>query len=107
MLKLKTKTEFTAPGSMDMVQTTIRLIIDGTFTDVNNVVPKGYFYYPDENGVLVTKPINFLTEWSDMTGIATLETGVSLSALKELVSRKLDQGNYFGTVASDFIEDND
>jgi hypothetical protein len=107
MLKLKTKTEFTAPGNMDMVTTTIRLIIDSQCTDRNNVVPKGYFYYPDENGVLITKPINFLTEWADITNITTLENGVSLLDLRAIVDLKLEAGNFFGTTVTDWEVDND
>jgi hypothetical protein len=107
MLKLKTKTEFTLPTKTGVVQSVIRLTIDSQFTDINNVIPNGYFYYPDENGVLMQRDTDFLTLWSDISSITTIEQGVSLADLEDIVRLKLESGNYYGTVSSDWIIDND
>lgn len=116
MLKLRTKTEFTAPGDRVNVTTTIRLIVDGIFFDANNADPKGYYYYNDENGKLVQKKINALKQWTDIesaeVSLPTLESSVNIKAnilqrLKEFVLLQImmEAGQNFGTTDTDWEED--
>ena len=113
MLKLRTKTEFEAPGDRVNVQTVIRVIIDGLFLDNNNADPKGYYYYNDENGKLVQKHIKSLKQWSDVELAETqLPPLASSTNLKSNILQRLSEffflqiqmeaGENFGTIASDW-----
>lgn len=120
MLKLKTKTEFTAPIDRGTVQTIIYFIIDGLFIDKNNIVPKGYYYWYDEEGNIYQRHIKDITllstvkQLEDNEVVPVLESTTNIydnviQRLKELVHLQMttEEPNNFGTVASDFIEDND
>ena len=116
MLKLRTKTEFTAPGDRVNVTTIIRLIIDGCFIDDNNINPTGYYYYNDENGRLVQKKINAMKQWETVEPIEetmpALESNVHVRAnfkqrLKEftLMQIMIEATANFGTTDTDWEED--
>ncbi len=56
MLKLRTKTVKTVPAQLPLrgtVDIILRIIIDKIEIDKNGITPKGYYYYLNENGLVV------------------------------------------------------
>lgn len=113
MLKLKTKTQFTAPTDRGSVITIVRLIIDKLEVDINNITPKGYYYYNDEEGKLVQKKINAMKLWQDVrTAEDSLPALESTSYLYDNIIQRLGEftflqlmieaGVNFGTVSTDW-----
>lgn len=113
MLKLKTKTAFTAPTERGTINTVIRLIVDGLFMDQNNITPQGYYYYYDENGDIITKKINAMKQWDFVnaaeSSLPVLESNIHL--YDNVIQRLTDFTFYqlgveeslnFGTTASDW-----
>lgn len=120
MLKLKTKTEFTAPTDRGTVQTTIRFIIDGLFIDKNNITPKGYYYWYDEDGKMYQRHIKDITlletvkQLEDNSVVPLLKSNINIydnviQRLGELTHLQItaEEKKNFGTLANDWVEDND
>jgi hypothetical protein len=120
MLKLKTKTEFTAPTDRGVVQTTIHFIIDGVFIDQNNITPRGYYYWYDEAGKIYQRHIGDPTllenvKLAEDNGVVpSLASTVSIYAniiqrLGEFTHLQMlaEETENFGTLASDWEVDND
>ena len=120
MLKLKTKTEFAAPTDRGTVQTIIRFIIDGLVIDQNNITPKGYYYWHDENGKIYQRFISDPTllenvKLAENNGVVpTLESNVSIynniiQRLAEFTELQMieEETQNFGTLASDWEIDNE
>lgn len=120
MLKLKTKTEFPVANGRNIKNVIVRLIIEGLAMDKNNVIPKGYYYYFDENGqvVLLDRIVENPILWSDIAlieqGLPELSSSTNLcedlmQRLTELVFFKLHQegGTNYGTTDTDYEIDND
>lgn len=128
MLKLKTKTEFLVPDGRGTKSVIIRMITSHFSTiDINNVKVEGHYFYLDEAGNTV-KILNSdfgqnsLKLWDDITNLENMENSpladfssnrnlktVLLQRLEELTMLQLMQeaGENWGTVASDWIKDND
>jgi hypothetical protein len=53
MLKLKTKTEFSIPTKRGIITGVVRFIIERLEIDINNIRAIGYYYYIDENNLVV------------------------------------------------------
>jgi len=120
MLKLKTKTEFPVANGRNIKNVIVRLIVESLAMDRNNVIPKGYYYYFDENGqvVLLDRIVENPILWSDIAlieqGLAPLQSATSLYSdlmqrLGQLVNYKLHaEGNTnYGASDEDFEIDND
>lgn len=117
MLKLRTKTEFQVPSSRGLKSVIIRMVIDGIFMDKNNITPQGYYYYLDENNVVVKLDSlgnNSRKEWAlieqiEENMLLPFSDSVHLRAnvlqrLKEFTNLQLMQesGENYNTVASDW-----
>ncbi len=120
MLKLRTKTEFTVPTERGTTTAIVRLIIDKLEIDINNVIPRGYYYFFDAENVfhklddISSNPIL----WSDIDLIddsfADLVSSTDIKAdlmqrLTELTFAKLsmEAGTNYGTSASDYEIDSE
>jgi len=115
MLKLKTKTEFTAPTERGTVQTVIHFIIDGLFIDKNNIAPKGYYYWYDEQGNICQrhiKDITLLSTVKELEDSGTVPVLASNTNIYDNIIQRLgefthlqmlaEEGQNFGTIASDW-----
>jgi len=120
MLKRKTKTEFTAPTDRGVTTTIIRFIIDGLFIDKNNITPKGYYYWYDEEGKMYQRHIKDITfletvkQLEDNSIVPLLKSNINIydnviQRLGELTHLQMtaEEKENFGTLASDWVEDND
>ena len=120
MLKLKTKTEFTAPTERGTVQTIIHFIIDGLFIDKNNIAPKGYYYWYDETGAIYQRHIGDITLLSmvkELEDSGTVPILGSTTNIYDNIIQRLgefthlqmlaEEGTNFGTTADDWEVDND
>ena len=120
MLKLKTKTEFTARTDRGFIQTIIYFIIDGIFIDKNNITPKGYYYWYDSDGKMYDSKISEptllqnvkLAENNNVVPLLKSNKNIEdnlIQRLKEFTKLQMisEEPNNFGTVADDWIEDND
>jgi len=117
MLKLRTKTEFQIPAPRAVKTAIVRLIIDGIFLDKNNITPKGYYYYIDENGQIIKLDdlgSNAQKQWViveqvENNNLPALNNTQNLYAnisqrLEEFVMLQLQQesGDNYGTNPSDW-----
>jgi hypothetical protein len=115
MLKLRTKTVFNIPTKRGVTEGIIYFIIDKILVDANNITPKGYYYYLDENQQPIKlDDINTLKEWAIVEQVETnllseLNSTTSLQAnlqqrLQEFTMLQLEQenGENYGTLASDW-----
>jgi len=120
MLKLKTKTEFTAPTDRGTVQTTIRFIIDGLFIDQNNITPKGYYYWYDTEGKIYQRHIQDptllenvkLAEDNNIVPLLNSNKNIYSNIIQRLgeftqLQMSSEETKNFGTVASDWEIDNE
>jgi hypothetical protein len=115
MLKLRTKTEFDIPTKRGVINGIVYMIVDKIEVDTNNISPKGYYYYLDENNQPVKlDDIKGLKEWAiveqvEQNMLSELTSTVSLQAnlqqrLQEFTMLQLQQesGENYGTLASDW-----
>ena len=120
MLKLKTKTAFLVPEGRGVKSVIVRLIIDALQMDKNNVIPKGYYYYFNEDNQVVQ--LDKISEnpilWEDvalaesqlpaMTSTTSLKADL-MERLKQFVLIRLhaEAGTNYGTSDTDFEDDNE
>jgi hypothetical protein len=120
MYRLKTNGNFIAPIDRGTVSTVIRFIIDGLFIDKNNITPKGYYYWYDESGKIYQRHIGDITlletvkQLEDSETVPSLQSNVNIydnviQRLGELTKLQMiaEEGQNFGTLASDWVIDTD
>jgi hypothetical protein len=118
MKKLKTKTEFSIPTKRGIIKGVVRFIIERLEIDINNILAIGYYYYIDENNVVVKlDEVNTLNHWETVTMVENnilnpLADGISLKAnvlqrLCEFTMLQLttESGENYGTTPEDWEED--
>ena len=97
------------------MQTIIHFIIDGLFIDKNNIAPKGYYYWYDENGVICQRHIKDITllstvkelEYSGVVPSLESTTNIYDNIIQRLaefthLQMLAEEGTNFGTTASDW-----
>lgn len=126
MLKLKTKTEFQVIDGRSIKYVIIRMITSHiSLLDINNVKVEGYYYYINEEGQVIKLSdfgANSLKLWDDITALENMPESplldfssnrnlktVFMQRLKELtfLQLQIEEMDNYGTIASDFIIDND
>jgi hypothetical protein len=118
MIKLRTKTAFSIPTKRGIITGVVRFIIERLEIDINNIRAIGYYYYIDENNVMVKlDEVNTLNQWETVTMVENnvlnpLSDGISLKAnvlqrLEEFTMLQLttETGENYGTTPDDWEED--
>ena len=118
MIKLKTKTEFLIPTKRGVVTGIVRFIIERLEVDINNITPIGYYYYIDENNLIVKLDnVGDPTQWEIVEGVENnlLQPLNSIVNLKDNVLQRLEEftmlqlanesGDNYGTTPDDWEKD--
>lgn len=118
MLRLKTKTEKTVAYGRATKQVIIHLIIDNLHINRNNVTGIGYYYYYDNNGLVVRlSDINTVTQIAlfeeiENNFLSPLESTQNvfknvLQRLKEttLMNIAQEEGESYGILVADLEDD--
>lgn len=131
MKKLKTNKQFTVPSGRGNVEVVIRMIVSHfSNIDINNVKVEGYYYYlsdeNDLNSVVKIPNSDFgqstLKLWDEITYLENMENSpladlCSTRNLKDVLFQRVEElimlqlkkeaGENWGTIETDWIEDND
>jgi hypothetical protein len=118
MIQLRTKTVFSIPTKRGIITGVVRFIIDRLEIDINNIRAIGYYYYIDEDNLVVKlDEVNTLNQWETVTMIENnilnpLINSVSLKAnllqrLEEFTMLQLttESGENYGTTPDDWEQD--
>jgi hypothetical protein len=118
MIKLRTKTAFSIPTKRGIITGVVRFIIERLEIDINNIRAIGYYYYIDENNVVVKlDEVNTLNQWDTVAMVENnvlnpLNDGVNLKAnllqrLREFTMLQLttESGENYGTKPEDWKAD--
>lgn len=121
MLKLKTTSNFWVPVRRGTLNVIVRMVIHSVTFDTNNIIVKGNYYYKDENGndnLIVDGEINLLKTKESLSELQSIlpELESSTDIFSNVDQRTkdfayailtLEAGLNYGTVASDWVIDND
>jgi hypothetical protein len=118
MIKLRTKTEFSIPTKRAIITGLVRFIIERLEIDLNNIRAIGYYYYIDEDNLVVKlDEVNTLNQWDTVTMVENnvlnpLSDDISLKAnvlqrLEEFTMLQLtnESGENYGTTPDDWEKD--
>jgi hypothetical protein len=120
MIQLRTKKEFSIPTKRGVVSGIIRFTIDKLEVDINNITPKGYYYYFDENNIVVKLDnlgSNSMKQWELIEQVETnlLNPLGSATSLKANILQRLEEftmlqlttesGENYGTTPDDWEAD--
>ncbi len=118
MLKLRTKKEFKIPTKRGVILGIIRFTIERLEVDINNIIPIGYYYYIDENDLIVKLDnVKDPTQWEIVESIEAnlLDSLNSAVSLKDNVLQRLEEfttmqlatesGDNYGTTPDDWEKD--
>jgi hypothetical protein len=85
MIKLRTKTAFSIPTKRGIITGVVRFIIERLEIDINNIRAIGYYYFIDENNVVVKLDlVNTLNQWDT---VSMVENNI-LNPLSDTISLK-------------------